>query len=211
MSAPQFKKRQHAYVQCRSWTDISKQNARYSRGLAQEGYDKEIAGAQEIDGIIENTGESLARILGVARIIEKPDASRWLHTRKMEEAIARAVCSFMEHSRTLHVNDRLIGDLFSPYTSRVGVGWGELADVQQIADAFQGVLEEHNYGVASTRKRPAPRRVVVLDEAHSLYAPISEYRGNLHNISVLVLRADMVTDDVATLLQRDLNAGVGHA
>src|SRR5699024_6092558 len=88
MSAPQFKKRQHAYVQCRSWTDISKQNARYSRGFAQEEYDKEIAGAQEIDGIIENTGESLARILGVARIIEKPDASRWLHARKMEEALA---------------------------------------------------------------------------------------------------------------------------
>lgn len=78
-------------------------------------------------------------------------------------------------------------------------------------DALQCVLEAHNYGVTSTRKRPAPRRVVVLDEAHSLYAPISKSRGNSYNISILVLRADMVTDDMVALLQRDLSVGVGRA
>ena len=101
--------------------------------------------------------------------------------------------------------------MFSPYTYRVGVGWEEYADVQDIADKLQAVLEEHNYGAHSTRKRPGPRRVVVLDEAHSLYAPITELQGNMYNISVLVLRADLIIEDVAAQLQRELNAGVGRA
>lgn len=217
MSVSQSKKSKHIYVQYKSLTDIVEGNAKYERRTQKkfdrEKYDKEIAIAQEIDSIITSTGENLARILGVTRIVEKPGVSRWLHRGKLKDDFTRAVrgdCDFMEHPRTLHAGGCFIGDLASPYTLRVGVGWGKAADVQQIADALQYVLEVHNYGVTSTRKRPAPRRIVVLDEAHSLYAPISKSRGNSYNISILVLRADMVTDDVAALLQRDLGAGVGR-
>lgn len=195
--SPQSQQRQHVYVQCEGWPGRSEH-------------------AQEINGIIASTGADVARMLGVKRITEKYGLSRWLCTDEMKYACIRAVggnveSGPIEHVRKLYAHGRLIGDMFSPYTYRVGVGWGDTADVQTIADALQGVLEEHNYGVTSTRGKFIPRRVVVLDEAHSLYAPISACRGNLHNISVLVLRADMVTDDVAAALARELHAGVGHA
>lgn len=169
--------------------------------------------AQEMDSAIERTGECLAEIFGLRRIEERHDISKWVYTDAMRHALARAVdgeCNLTEHVRKLYSSGRLLGDMFSPYTCYAGVGWKEYADVQEIADKLQTVLEEHNYGVYSTRKRPGPRRVVVLDEAHSLYAPITELQGNMYNISVLVLRADLIIDDVATQLQRELNAGVGR-
>ena len=174
----------------------------------------DVRAAQEMDAAIERTGECLAEILGLRRIKERHDISKWIYTDAMRHALARAVdgeCNFTEHVRKLYSHGRLLGDMFSPYTCYAGVGWKEYADVQDIADKLQAVLEEHNYGVHSTRKRPGPRRVVVLDEAHSLYAPITELQGNMYNISVLVLRADLITDDVAAQLQRELNAGVGRA
>lgn len=169
--------------------------------------------AQEMDSAIERTGENIARILGLRRIEERHDISKWIYTDAMRGALTRAVdgeYNLTEHVRKLYSSGRLLGDMFSPYTCYAGVGWKEYANVQDIADKLQAVLEEHNYGMTSTRKRPGPRRVVVLDEAHSLYAPITDLQGNMYNISVLVLRADFVTDDVAAQLQRELNAGVGR-
>ena len=164
MSVSQSKTPQCEYVQSESWVDLFQRGAGYE-GYAQEEYDRQRAGAQEIDDCITTTGKTLAQILGVSRIVEKREAASWLRANTMQEACAKAIggsCSsgFMEHPRRLYVNGRLVGDLFSPYTSRVGVGWGEAADVQHIADAMQHALEEHNYGVASTcllYTSPSPR------------------------------------------------------
>lgn len=202
MSESQSQKSQHAYVQCRTWADTF---------AGSEAHVFEHA--QEADSIIVSVGGDLARILGVKQIAEKFADSQWLRADEVQRAFAQAVNSNsnpMEHPRKLYASGLFIGDVFSPYTCRVGVGWGEAADVQQIADALQRVLEEQNYGVTSTRKRPAPRRVVVLDEAHSLYMPTTKHQGSSYNISILALCADMITDDVVASLQRDLNAGVGR-
>lgn len=200
---------QYTYVQWES--NIAVLNR--GRRIGIKHIDVEFDAAQEMDSAIERTGECLAEILGLRRIEERDDISEWIYRSGVWRAAAQAVGSeynLIEHVRKLYSSGRLLGDMFSPYTYRAGVGWKEYADVQDIADKLQAVLEEHNYGVHSTRKRPGPRRVVVLDEAHSLYAPITELQGNMYNISVLVLRADLITDDVAAQLQRELNAGVGR-
>lgn len=201
---------QYTYVQWESNIRVLNRGRRMNVSYR----DIDVQAAQEMDAAIERTGKHVARILGLRRIEERHAISKWIYTDAMRRALARAVggeYNLTEHVRKLYSNGRLLGDMFSPYTCYAGVGWKEYADVQDIADKLQAVLEEHNYGVHSTRKRPGPRRVVVLDEAHSLYAPITELQGNMYNISVLVLRADLITDDVAAQLQRELNAGVGHA
>ena len=201
---------QHRYVQWES--ELRALNRSVKAGIPH--MDTESHVAQKRDESIERTGQRLAEILGFRWINELRDMSKWLGGTLLSSAFAEALdgdLNTLEHARKLYADNRVIGDVFSPYTFKIGIAWGEMADVQEIADKLQAVLEEHNYGMTSTRKSPKPRRIVVLDEAHSLYAPITGLQGDVHNISVLVLRADVITDEIAAQLQSELNAGVGSA
>lgn len=168
----------------------------------------------EVDSTILRNGDALAQALNAGRIKEDQLMPKWLDNPVTQRTVAQAVggrTDMFEHPRTLRVGSRVIANAVHPYTLSVGVGWGELADVQQIADDIQQALHELGYSPTNARVtgNVVPRRVVVLDEAHSLYLPETQRYGNRHNISVLFVRHDVITDDVAARLRRDCNAGIG--
>ena len=168
----------------------------------------------EVDSTILRNGDAFAQALNTGTLKEDHAQAQWLHNPGTVHLMAQAVggsVDMLEHGRTLRVGSRLIADAVHPYTERVGVGWGELADVQQIADDIQQALHALGYSPTSEHVigNVVPRRVVVLDEAHSLYLPETQGYGNKYNISVLFVRHDIFTDDVIARLRRDCNAGIG--
>ena len=168
----------------------------------------------EVDSTILRNGDAFAQALNAGKLKEDREQAQWLHNPATGCAIAQAVggrADMLEHGRALWVSGRIIANAVHPYTYRVGVGWGELADVQQIADDTQQALHALGYSPTSAHVigNVVPRRVVVLDEAHSLYLPETQRYGNKHNISVLFVRHDIMTDDVMARLRRDCNAGIG--
>lgn len=192
------------YVPAECWVDA----------LSIRGADERRETWNEVDSTILRNGDALAQALNAGKLEETRVQARWLHNSTTSRAIAQAVggnVDMLEHGRALWVGGRIIAHAVHPYTERVGVGWGELADVQRIADDIQQALHALGYSPTSEHVigNVVPRRVVVLDEAHSLYLPETQGYGNKYNISVLFVRHDIFTDDVIARLRRDCNAGIG--
>lgn len=114
----------------------------------------------------------------------------------------------MDHRRSIYADGKVIGEMISPYTNSVGVGNGDDADVQRLARGFQRVFDATIAESMSYSRSFIPRRVVVLDEWHSLYFPRTDEEENTYNISVLFLRENIMTEDVVENLIKDLNAGI---